>query len=120
MKAYHFLQDDMTAGSGNEPPWKVGEEREHKGELIMCQSGYHASPTWRDALEYAPGSMACIVELSGNILKDTDKLVAQKRHLVDCRNAERTLRIFACDCAERAMKRAKVTDERSMSAHGTP
>ena len=25
--AYHFLNADMTANSGNEPPWKEGEER---------------------------------------------------------------------------------------------
>lgn len=116
MKAYHFLKDDMTAGNGNEPAWRVGEEREYNGELVICKSGYHSSPSWYDALTYAPGSMACIVEISGEIIKDTDKSVSQKRKLIAARNAEKVLRAWACDCAERALKKAKVEDERSWNA----
>ena len=115
-KAYHFLKDDMTSGYGNEPAWKVGEEREVDGQLVMCKWGYHASTSFYDALKYAPGSMACIVELSGEIIKDTDKYVARKRKLVKVVNAEKALRYFACDCAERALKKANVTDERSWNA----
>ncbi|KKK96962.1 hypothetical protein LCGC14_2657520 [marine sediment metagenome] len=116
MKAYHFLKNDMRGGYGNEPPWEVGEEREHKGKLVMCQSGYHAGKSWYDALSYAKGEMACIVELSGTITKDTTKYVAQKRKLISAVNAKKVLRTWGCDCAERALKKAKVTDERSWNA----
>lgn len=108
MIAYHFLKDDMTAGAGNEPAWKVGEEREHKGKLKLCDSGYHSCETWYDALLYAPGSMACIVEVSGKILKGIDKQVSSKRRLIKSANAKKVLRAWACDCAERALKKAKV------------
>ncbi len=116
MKAYHFLKDDMRGGYGGGKKWKIGEEREHKGELVMCSQGYHAGKSWYDALSYARGNMACLVELSGRIIKDTDKYVAQKRKLVDAKNAEYILRAWGCDCAERALKKSKVTDERLWDA----
>jgi len=116
MKAYHFLKDDMTGGYGGGEPWKEGETREVEGELVMCQRGYHASPSWYDALNYAMGNMACLVELSGEIQKDTNKYVARKRKLIKARNAEKVLRTWACDCAERALRKTKVTDDRSWNA----
>ena len=116
MKAYHFLRDDMTAGSGNEPPWQLGEEREIKGEIRLCERGYHSSPTWFDALSYAHGNMACIVEVSKPISKDEDIQVSRKRKLIAAKNAEKTLRAWACDCAERALKKAGIKDERSWNA----
>ena len=117
MKAYHFLKDDMTAGSGNEPAWEIGETRTIEGELKMCGHGYHSSPSWFDCLSYAHGSMACMVDIpKRGTVKGGDKSVSRSRTLVDACNAEKTLRYWACDCAERALKRAKVTDERSWNA----
>ena len=116
MKAYHFLKSDMTAGSGDEPPWKVGEERTYEGELELCQSGYHSSPTWYDCLAYAPGPMACIVEISGETIREKSKSVSRARKLINAVDASRELRLFACDCAERAMTRANWKDERSWNA----
>jgi len=116
IRAYHFLKDNMCGGYGEEPAWKVGEERTVEDELEMCQWGYHVSPSWYDALSYAQGNIACIVELSGEIKKQTDKYVARTRKLIDARNAEKGLRAWACDCAERALKKANVTDERSWNA----
>ena len=113
MKGYHFLKDNMTGCYGNEPAWKIGEERKVKGKLEMCQRGYHASPSFYDALSHAKGNVACIVQLSGEIIKDTDKYVASKRKLVSAINIEKVLRAWGCDCAERALKKAKVRDERS-------
>ena len=118
--AYHFLNVDMTAGHGNEPPWERGEERHFAGKLAMCERGYHSSPTWLHALPYAPGPVACIVEIGGAIKRDTDKAVSQKRKLLRYRNVERELRLFACDCAERALrherKRGREPDKRSWEA----
>ncbi len=116
MEAYHFLKDDMCGGYGNEPVWRIGEEREVKGTLKMCERGYHASPSFYDALYYARGNIACIVELSGKILRDADKYVASKRKLIDARNAEKVLRTWGCDCAERALKKADIKDKKSWDA----
>ena len=115
-RAFHFLRDGMKSGYGSEPPWKIGEERTIEGVLKMCEHGYHSSPTWYDALKYAPGNMACIVEVSGVILKDTDKQVSSSRKLIKAKDSGRVLRNWACDCAERALKKAKVKDERIWNA----
>ena len=113
MKVYHFLKDDMTSSYGNEPAWKVGEKRTIKGKINLCSRGYHSSPSWYDALQYAPGSMACIVEVSKPVEQKNDKQVSHSRKLITAKDASRVLRLFACDCAERALKVAKVTDEHS-------
>jgi len=116
MKGYKFLKNDMRSGSGDEPAWAVGEEREIKGELELCLRGYHSSPSWYDALGYAQGNMACIVEVSRPVKKQGDKQVSHKCKIVQCIDAEKVLRAWACDCAERALEKAKVTDERSWNA----
>ena len=116
MKSYHFLKDDMTAGSGTEKAWTIGETRTYQGEIALCKTGYHSSPSWYDALSYAPGNMACIVSVSKPVEKDDTKMVSATRTLIDARDAEFPLREFACDCTERALKKAKVKDERSWNA----
>ncbi len=107
MRAFHFLRDDFTASSGTEPPWAVGEERTCKGKLALCSRGYHSSPTWYDALGYATGNIACIVEISEPEAKDNEKQVSRTRKLVACKNVERELRLWGCDCAERALQRER-------------
>lgn len=100
---YHFLKADMKSGIGNEPPWVVGESRSITDPPVLCRLGYHASSTPFEALQYAPGSVLCLVELTGVVLVDSDKAVGQGRRLVAAVNVERELRLFACDCAERAL-----------------
>jgi len=115
--AYHFLKDNMCGGYGNEPAWAVGETRcIPKGKIALCERGYHSSPSWYDALGYAQGSMACIVQVSKPIAEDDSKQVSRERKLVDARDATKVLRTWGCDCAERALKKAKVTDKRSWNA----
>jgi len=103
VRAYHFLREDMTTMFGNEPPWKVGETRTVEGKCILCTYGYHSSPTWFDALRYATGPVACKVEVSRPVERDSHKQVSQTRTLLDYRDASHTLRRFACDCAERIL-----------------
>jgi len=82
----------------------------------MCQHGLHASKKAIDALSYAPGATVCRVELSGEVLEDTAKVCAAERTVVWMADATRVLHEFACWCAEEALKRAKVTDERCWNA----
>lgn len=110
MLAYHFLLEDMTAGQGNEPPWIVGEERVYDGALVLCRSGYHWSPTWYDALANAPGPVASIVDVDESVAEiqgGSLKGVSRRRKLITMRNVDRELRLFACDCAERALQRER-------------
>jgi len=115
--AYHFLRADMTAGSGSEPPWKRGQRREIKGRLTLCERGYHSAPSWYDALQYAPGPVACIVQIGGEIKRDDTKAVSQFRKLVRYRNVERELRLFAVSEARLALsaerKAGREPDKRS-------
>ena len=105
VRAFHFLNVDMTSGYGNEPPWSVGERRElPKGQgPILCERGYHSCRTWLNALTYSPGPVACIVEV-GRVTRDEDKQVGRWRRLVAAVDASKQLRLFACDCAERALQ----------------
>ncbi len=109
IKAYHFLQADMTAGSGDEKPWEIGEKRtiEDVKSIKICEYGYHSSPTLWDCLSYASGPMACLVEISKPIdtdeTKDRRKAVSASRKLIKVVNVDRELRLFACDCAERML-----------------
>jgi hypothetical protein len=107
MKAYHFLMADMRSGYGNEPSWKVGETRRLRGPVALCERGYHSSPSWFDALKYARGSVACLVDVSRPAAKDGDKQASRRRTLLAAVNAERELRLFAVDCATRALSRER-------------
>jgi hypothetical protein len=108
MKAYHFLREDMTAESGDEPAWKVGETRSipARRKVIPCEYGYHASPTLFDALYYAPGAMGCIVEIPDDAIPHgdpVDKYAARSRTLVRAVDLTAPLLLFAADCAERIL-----------------
>ncbi len=109
MKAYHFLRADMTTGSGTELPWEIGEERICHGAIVLCKFGYHSSPTLWDAFGYAPGPVACLVEISKPVARDGTKAAGNRksvstiRKLLRFRNVERELWLFAADCAERVL-----------------
>ena len=92
IRAYHFVGETLRDGR---PIPKTGEWLVHKGELEMCESGLHASRHPLDALKYAPGDTLCLVEMSGKILEQKDKLVAEKRRIIKRFNAEKMLRLFA-------------------------
>lgn len=109
MKGFHFLQADMTTDSGDEAPWEIGEKRTiaDPSKIVLCEYGYHSSPSLWDALPYACGPMACLVEISKPIAVDDEanrrKAVSASRKLIKAVNIDRELRLFACDCAERVL-----------------
>ncbi len=106
MIAYHWLKEDMHAGSGRERAWKVGEERTDFHKVIkLCEAGYHSSPSLFDGLQYAPGPIACLVEVSEPEARDATKQVSRTRKLLVAVNVEKELRQFAIDCAERVLTR---------------
>ena len=84
--------------------WVPGQSRTLKGAIIPCQRGYHASPSLWQALTYAPGPVACRVELSGEIIPHNgDKFAASTRKLIAAVNVDKDLRLFAADCAEHVL-----------------
>ena len=91
--AYHFTSDTLRDGS---PIPKRGVWLKHKGPVVPCQSGLHASVHPFDALRYAPGGKLHLVELRGEIQKHgDDKVVARERKILKSVNAEKLLREFA-------------------------
>lgn len=109
--AAHWLKEDYTAGNGREKAWMVGEERTHTAvTLVICERGYHSSPSLWDALEYAPGPVATLVEISEPEARQPDKYVSRTRKLICAVNVESELRQFAIDCAERALLREREQD----------
>ena len=113
MIAFHYLTESMKAGCGREPAWTLGEDRTIKSKkpLVLCQRGYHSSPTAWDGLPYAPGPILCVVEISEpegmDVTEHEAKYVSRTRKLVAFVNIEKELRQFAIDCAERALLRER-------------
>lgn len=113
--AWHWAKNSLRTKHSDEP-LVVGETLEASGPLELCSNGMHASLCPLDALQYAPGSMLCRVRLDGEIIKGEDKLCARKRTVFWTADAEKMLHEFACLCAERALDKVIVKDERSWNA----
>jgi hypothetical protein len=96
MKAWHFVSDTLRDGR---PVPADGEVLVHEGPLILCASGLHASKNILDALQYAPGSIICRVEVGGEIIHGYDKLVCSERTILWRASGEQVLRKFARMCA---------------------
>ena len=119
MKGWHFLQDSgrlqWPCGRIRKP--KVGQTlKVDPDEIRLCRFGLHASTKIMDALTYAPGALICRVELGGKIIKGEDKLVASERTIIQMADATDTLHEMGCWAAERALKRIKNPDPRSIAA----
>ena len=118
--AYWFTREDMTSPNAPKMVWKVGQKRTMRGEIVPCERGFHASPSLWQALPYAPGPVACLVELGGTVIEHNgDKYAASSRKLIAAVNIDSELRLFAADCAERVLylfERERPNDERPRKA----
>ena len=90
--AWHFAGTQMRDGT---PLGAPGAVETYDGPLVMCESGLHASERLLDALQYAPGPLLRRVRLGGEILRDPDKLVAQRREILWECDMTPALRLFA-------------------------
>jgi len=106
MKKYlcwHFLSDDKRLRWGNRAVVKVGKTYRATGPLEPCQNGMHGSEKILDALNYAPGSVICRVEIWGEVQQDGDKMVGRYRRVLKMVDGEKILREFARKCALHAV-----------------
>jgi hypothetical protein len=118
---WHFAGMALRDGS---PLPRKGRVLRHKGAVVPCESGYHASERAIDALQYAPGAMVARVELRGAVVAHglpVDKHAASERKMLSGYvDATRTLHEFACWCAVRALDAAEArgcsVDKRSRAA----
>ena len=116
IKAWHFLADDYRLKYGDRRKVQAGSRLVYDGVPKLCCRGFHGSRRVIDALQYAPGPIVCRVVISGDIVEGDDKLVGGTREILWTLDATWELHHFACWCAERALKHAKVTDARSWKA----
>lgn len=100
IKAWWFGETRTGLRYGDERQAEPGTTLEHKGGLILCESGLHASTNIMDALAYAPGPWIHRVELSGEMIQGSDKIVAQRRKHLWVIDGEEVLRRFARKCAQ--------------------
>jgi len=94
--AYHFVGKTLRNGSPVPPD---GETLRWNGDLIMCQSGLHASRKAWQALEYAPGHTLCRVHCAGKIIAENDKIVCRERTIISRIDTSVILWAFARKCA---------------------
>ncbi len=86
------------------------------GTPKLCERGLHGSIRAIDALQYAPGPVICRVQIGGEVIHGSDKLVGTSRKCLWLADATNTLHEFACLCAEDALRVAKVDDVRCWHA----
>ena len=78
INAYKVFNPDMTCRGFQ---YEVGKEYEAKGDIIICANGFHACENLADCFNYYsfdPNNKIAEVVLSGTIIKENDKLCAQK------------------------------------------
>lgn len=118
--AWHFLREDGRLGLTHRASGHVrvtaGRTLRWDGEVRLCESGLHASVSALDALNHAPGCVVSRVEVWGNVVRGPDKIAGSRRRALWVADASVPLRLFAADCAERALGRVGNPDPRSLAA----
>ncbi len=69
---YKFLREGLKSNSGN-CTWKVGVWKKHKGEVELCESGFHCSKEIYQAFTYVQGEILALVEVKGKSDIKSDK-----------------------------------------------
>ena len=101
--AWHFLAEDRRLGYGDGRLVEVGKTYSFGGVPKLCEGGMHASTRALDCIAYAPGPIACLVELSGEMDVGYDKIAAQHRKVIAMADATKVLHLFACRVAKDAL-----------------
>ena len=96
---WHFIKKGRRLGYGDGRVVKVGETLTVEGPIALCSHGLHASEDILDAVDYAPGSVLCKVELGDDFVDGGDKVVSSSRKVLELLDAEHILREFARRCA---------------------
>lgn len=94
--AYHFTGPTLRDGR---PIPQIGEPLIHTGRVVICKSGFHASLTPWDAVQYAPGNLLHRVLCEDIADTQIDKLVCRRRTILATIDAQHLLRRFAADQA---------------------
>ena len=99
IKAWWFAPADRKLANGDGRLIRRNTTHVHRGDLVLCQSGLHASRRITDALKWAPGPILCRVECGGEVVEGADKLVCTRRKYLAVVDATAVLLKFARLCA---------------------
>ena len=78
---WKFLREGMKSDSGD-CVWEIGKQKTFKGDLVMCEQGFHCSKTVWQAFSYVQGEILAQVEVSGTHETQDDKEVWEKMKIV--------------------------------------
>ena len=121
-KFYKVLNLDGTSCNGGHGQWSLphdglpGAWMPEIKKLVPCESGYHVCE--RGQLVRWLGPAIHPVEVRGEMIRQDDKCVVSEARIwpkLDTWN-DRSARLFACDCADEALKLVKEPDSRSIEA----
>lgn len=118
MLGWHFLKEDRRLRWGTQEVVEEGKiySCDPKKELLLCEYGMHASRRLLDAFKYAPGPIVCRVDVTGDLVYESDKFVGRHREVIWMLDATNILHEFACRCAEDVLTFIKNPDPRSLAA----
>ncbi|WP_461367558.1 hypothetical protein [Candidatus Darwinibacter acetoxidans] len=106
IQVWHFIRADYRTGE-RRLKVEVGQTLSVEGPLKLCKHGLHGSRKALDALYYAPGPVACLDEIWGDIIEGDDKLCGRYRKCLAMIDATYILHEFGCRCPERALTRER-------------
>jgi hypothetical protein len=115
---YKFVTSGLKSKEGNQT-WVIGKWYKHKGELSLCESGFHACLNPVDSLGYVYGNRWFIVEARGKLIKGDDKFVAEEMRLIKEIDTKRVSVKFAVACARKCLnnyERVYPSDDRVRKA----
>jgi hypothetical protein len=93
----------MKSQNGN-IQWVLNDWQKHKGNITMCEDGFHACETAKAVLKWRFGSRLFVAEGRGTTIKDSSKSVFQEMRLVKEVTDVKGLCVqFAVNCAKRVL-----------------
>ena len=117
---WHFLPPSRRLQYGDGRKVVAGKTLRVEGTPVVGVCGLHASARAIDALINAPGPIACLVTLGGEIFYGADKSAGQERTCLWMIDATDLLREFACEVAWVALREEREAgrepDQRSWAA----
>jgi len=114
-KLYKVLGPGRRSCYGGSHTWEPGVWYTIEGELVACERGFHLCRA-NDLREWLHAEI-WHAEARGQIVDGGNKLVVRSARITtQTAWDDTTARLFAADCAERALAVAKVTDPRSHAA----
>jgi hypothetical protein len=105
---YKIVSLSMASCHGGDGAWAIGVERRVAPPLEPCRHGLHVCRI-EHLSRWIVGGIVLEVEIAGEIVDERDKIVVESATPVRVvgKLTPRLLREFACDCAERALLRAR-------------